>query len=197
MSLQNYKVTLRQAWNGQSFYNVFNYADLIDGNPYDSAAIGSDFVSNMLPKINDMQHSGVQNISLSVLNTTTGADSALLYLTGTGGRSLASTSQAAPFDSYSFRWRVDVSQSGPGITNIRYGFNRFAGVCEGDVDAGRLTALFVATYAAPLATQIQVPINVGLASYFARIHRYGINWKLALITGLSGVKLGTQNTRKD
>lgn len=196
MALGNYKAVLKQAWAGSAFYNMFNFCDQSSAGLNDSEDIANYFESDILPEINNFQHSGIQNIQLYVYNTTTGMNSYTLFLGGAGSRSLSGTARGVAYNTYSFRWTVNTVQAGTTPPLIKRGYNRFVGVVDDDVTDGRIISSWAATYQFPLENILTTPFAIGGATYEFVIHRPGALWAIAPVTGCSGVKLGSQNTRK-
>lgn len=191
-----YRITLKQAWQGKNFYAMFNYFEPLGGGDYDADALNTHFIAEVLPELNNMQQSGIQNVESYCVNVTNGLSSDTQYLTGGGGRAVTEASQFPAFNCFTFRYTVSLDQYGSSPTMIKRGYNRFVGMQDNDCTGGRVTSTFKATYGDPFVAALLVPKTVGDSTYRACVHRPGTPYRIAQITGYSGVKLGTQNTRK-
>lgn len=197
MPLVNYKIVLRQAWNGVNSYNVFNYFDPNDGSNNDANALATHFNTEVLPEVNAFQHTGIINISTYCVNTTTGLDSALLYLTGGGTRSTVNALKMPPFNAVGFKWGVQDTQYGPAVSPVKRGYNRFFGLTDDDDENGRLDPDFMPIYGDNLVDALLVQKAVGGATYRFCIHRPGATWKISQVISCTGAKITTQNSRKE
>lgn len=197
MPLINYKIVLRQAWNGVDSHNVFNYFDPNNGGNNDAEALAVHFRDEVLPQIHDFQHTGILDISLYCVNTTTGLDSSLLYLTGAGNRNVANILKSPPFNAVGFKWGVQDTQYGPASAIVKRGYNRFFGLTNDDDDNGRLSSNFMTLYGNDVVSSLLVQKSVGGATYRFCIHRPGSSWKISQVISCTGAKLTTQNSRKE
>lgn len=196
MALGNYVIVLKQAWLGKAAYNIFNYFDESSAGLTDSNELAIHMRDEILPEINAFQHTGIANISIYCYNSTTGVDSSTLYITGNGTRVVANDNRQVPYQAVTFKWNVATTQYGPAANIIKRGFNRFWGVSDTDCDNGRLVSTWAGAFGDSLRDVLLTPKSIGSATYRFCIHRPGAVWKIATVTGASGYKLGSQNTRK-
>lgn len=196
MALVNYRLALKQTWLGSSFVSLFNYFDPNNGTNGDCLALLTHFRDEVLPELNGCQHNGLLNVSLTGINTTSGTDSQALFLTGGGTRAASDIARNAPFLTFSFRWNVSDTQYGPRGNPVKLGYTRIGGVTDNDVTQGMLVSSFMTDFGQNFVNAMLVQKGIGAATYRTCIHAPGNSWKISQIEGCSGVKLGSQNSRK-
>jgi hypothetical protein len=131
-----YQVTLTQMCLGQQCDAVFHYEqkDIIVTLPTlinESEALANWFISDVLPKINNVQAAGVTNVSVGVKNLFDAADADTKVVTGGGDGDTGDVDQMPPFNAYDYA----LTGAGNAVHNAR---KRLVGLVEGNQTAAVL-----------------------------------------------------------
>jgi len=202
MTFRLYQTQIRQTYYGQNMVTTFYHWDEVTGAVGAAPEIALAVATDIVPLLNACQSPRVANDSVYCLDLGNGIDSSTIGVSGEGTLSGAASTDLPPFMTVGIRWRPQEVQAFPEAPDMKRGFTRISGLQDEQILAGIAIASGLLVSLEALTDELLLPITTDDGTYNLALHRRDkagtppILQQVAVLVGVNGYKLGTQNTRK-